>query len=60
MFVKNKFIINSLNFYTLASGQKQCLICTYFSPDSDEMTYLPEKAVLSIEDSYWPEAMVRS
>ncbi len=32
---------------------KQCLICADFSPDSDETSFSPEKAILCIEDSYF-------
>ncbi len=30
---------------------KQCLICAYFAPDSDEITFSLEKAILCIDDS---------
>ncbi len=30
-----------------------CLICAYFCPDSDEITFSLEKAILWIEDSYF-------
>ncbi len=32
---------------------KWCLICAYFSPDSDKMNFSLEKAVLWIDDSYF-------
>ncbi len=38
-------------------ARKQCLICAYFSPDSDETTFFLEKAILHIVNST-PEATI--
>ncbi len=34
---------------------KRCLICAYFSPDSDHTTFSMEKALLLIKDSYFSQ-----
>ncbi len=38
----------------------KCLICAYFSPDSDEATFSLEKAVLWIEDSYFAGSNIKN
>ncbi|KAI2664965.1 hypothetical protein H4Q32_003292 [Labeo rohita] len=34
---------------------KLCLICAYFSPDSDKITFSLENVILWIEDSYFSQ-----
>ncbi len=42
-----------LELFWNAFACKRCLICVYFSPDSDETTFSLKKAILWIEDSHF-------
>ncbi len=43
---------NPLTYLWTVFACKQCLICTYFSPDSDKINFSMKKAMLWIENSY--------
>ncbi len=58
VFVRNKSIINQLTYlFRTVLSYKRCLICAYFSPDSDEMTFYLEKAIFQIEDSWFMNSL---